>query len=350
MPVRKLLRWLMPALAAALISACGSDEAPLVGGPVQWRFAIEETAGSVQDAYAQRFKQLIEEKSGGEIAVSIYPYGTLGTSDQVTELTSMGSVQFAMASPGHLGKLMPEVQVFLLHFVLTDDPAVNEAALNDPVLLARLDELYTEKGFRLLSVYSDGWMVWTTRGPVREPKDFEGVKMRVMTSPLLLAAYEAYGASPTPLPYGEVYSGLQLKMIDGQVNPVFAIQEMSFYEVTDWMTFGRQAPFIATAIASAEFYNGLSEELRAMVDETIAELQPYIFEAQQRYNTERLDMIRAAKPELKIVEKLAPEERDKFRAASLPVRERFIEMAGPRGEEILNELLAAVERAKDQAQ
>ena len=54
-----------------------------------------------------------------------------------------------------------------------------------------------------------------------------------MTSPLLWRAYDAYGASPTPLPYSEVYSGLQLHMIDGQVNPIFAIEEMSFYEVTD---------------------------------------------------------------------------------------------------------------------
>ena len=83
--------------------------------PPVWRFAIEETSGSVQDAYAQRFKELVEEKSGGKVIVKVYPYGTLGTSDQLSELLYNGSLQFAMASPGHIGKMIPEVQVLLLH-------------------------------------------------------------------------------------------------------------------------------------------------------------------------------------------------------------------------------------------
>ena len=338
----KRIVWLLWMVLA--LSGCGG--APLAGGPEQWRFAIEETAGSVQDAYAQRFKQLIEEKSGGEIAVSIYPYGTLGTSDQVTELTGMGTMQFAMASPGHLGKLIPEVQVFLLHFVLSDAAEVNEAALNDPQLIGKLSALYDDKGFRLLSVYSEGWMVWTTQKEIRRPADFKGVKMRVMTSPLLLAAYDAYGASPTPLPYGEVYSGLQLNMIDAQVNPVFAIQEMSFYEVTDYMIFARHAPFITTAVTNAAFYERLSPERRAMVDETIAELRDYIFEEQRRYNRERLDIIRERKPELNIIDNLSEEERASFREASMAVREKFVDLAGPGGKAILDELVAAVQRAK----
>ncbi|MBI1318579.1 MAG: C4-dicarboxylate ABC transporter [Candidatus Hydrogenedens sp.] len=344
--MRKRILLCLASLSAAVFSACSQEAPVLIGGPEQWRFAIEETAGSVQDAYAQRFKQLIEEKSGGEIEVSIYPYGTLGTSDQVTELLGMGTVQFAMASPGHLGTLMPEVQVFLLHFVLSDDPVANEAALNDPDLRKELNVIYGEKGLRLLSVYSEGWMVWTTQKEIRRPVDFAGVKMRVMTSPLLLAAYEAYGASPTPLPYGEVYSGLQLHMIDGQVNPVFAIQEMSFYEVTDWMISPRHAPFITTAVTNEGFYQSLPPARKKLVDETIAELRPYIFEEQQRYNRERMDLILERKPGLQVVDNLSAEERAEFRDASMGVRDQFVRMAGPRGEKVLNLLLRAVKRAK----
>ena len=69
----------------------------------EWKFAIEEIEGSVQDAYAQKFKELIEQKTGGEVTVTIYPYGTLGTSADLTELVTQGAIQFANASPGHLG-------------------------------------------------------------------------------------------------------------------------------------------------------------------------------------------------------------------------------------------------------
>lgn len=328
------------------LSACGPNAAR-ENAPEPWRFAIEETRGSVQDAYATKFKELIEKKSGGAIEVSVYPYGTLGTSDHVTEQLAMGTVQFAMASPGHLGKLIPEVQVFLLHFLLSDDESVNNRALGDPVLKKAFDALYEEKGLSLLSILTEGWMVWTTQKPVRRPEDFAGVKIRTMTSPLLLAAYEAYGASPTPLPYGEVYSGLQLNMIDAQVNPIFAIEEMSFYEVVNYLIFARHAPFVATVVSNKAFLAGLSDERRAMVLETIDELQPYNLRIQQQFNAERLGIIRAKKPTIEIISNLTEEERAAFREASEVVYDQYIEMAGPRGQAMLDEVRAAVARAQE---
>jgi len=316
------------------------------GAPVRWHFAIEETQGSVQDEYAQEFKRRIEKKSGGAIEVSVYPYGTLGTSDQVTELLAMGTVQFAMASPGHLGTLIPEVQVFLLHFLLTDDEATNNRALGDPALKKAFDALYEEKGLALLSILSEGWMVWTTQEPVRTPADFAGVKMRTMTTPLLLAAYQAYGANPTPLPYGEVYSALQLNMIDAQVNPVFAIQEMSFYEVVNFLIFARHAPFVTTVASNSEFLAALKESDRALVVETIRELQPFNLEVQQRFNKERLALIKESKPDIEIIANLTEEERAAFREASQPVYDQFVAMAGPRGAAMLEEVRAAVARAQ----
>jgi len=261
----------------------------------------------------------------------------------------MGTIEFAMASPGHIGTLIPEVQALLLHFILTDDDEVNRRALEDPELLDLFDTLYAEKNFRLLSIFSEGWMVWTTRRPVHRIEDFSGMRIRVMTSPLLIAAYRAYGASPTPLPYGEVYSALQLNMIDAQVNPVFAIQEMSFYEVSDYMVFGRHAPFIATSVTNKAFYDGLPPERRELVDTVVAELNPHLFEVQRQFNAERLDLIRERKPSLNIVESLDDAEWERFREASLPVRDRFVELAGPRGAEVLAALEAAVARAQEAA-
>lgn len=339
-------RFFAPLLAAAALALAACDAALIAPDTEQWRFAIEEPRGSVQDAYAQRFKEIIEERTGGAVQVTVYPYGTLGTSDHVTELLRMGTVQFAMASPGHLGTLIPEVQVLLLHFVLSDDPDVNRRVLGDPELRAAFRALYQEKGLDLLSIFSEGWMVWTGNRALRTPADFAGFRMRTMTSPLLLAAYRAYGASPSPLPYGEVYSALQLNMIDGQVNPVFAIQEMSFYEVSSHMIFARHAPFVATAAANRAFIEGLEPERRAMVMEVIAEVDAYVDEVQRAYNAERLDLITERRPGLEIVTELTEAEREAFREASLPVRDMFVRLAGPRGAEILELLLETVARAE----
>jgi len=327
-------------LVTIALSACGSRDANT------WRFAIEETRGSVQDAYAQQFAKLIEAKSGGKIKVIVYPYGALGTSDQTTELLYNGSIQLVMASPGHLGKLIPEVQVFSLHYVFSGDDAVDNHALADPELRASFNELYREKNFVLLSMYTEGAMVWTTNKAIRKPSDFDGVKMRTMTSPILLADYEAYGASPTPLPYGEVYSALQLNMIDGQVNPIFAIQEMSFYEVTSYLIFAGQAQFVTSAMTNAEFYDRLEPEERGWIDDSIAELQPYIFGVQQKLNRDRLQKILADKPSLHVIH-LTDAERAKFREASQSVHQGFASDVGPSGRRILDQLEAAVSRAAE---
>jgi len=308
-----------------------------------WRFAIEETQGSVQDAYAQEFKRRIEEKSGGAIEVRVFPYGTLGTSDDLTEQLRMGSIQFAMASPGHLGKMIPEVQVFLLHFLFSDDNRVNQRALADPALRSQFETLYREKGLDLLSIFPEGWMVWTTKKDVRSPEDFSGVKIRTMTSPLLLEAYRAYGASPQAMPYSEVYGALQLNMIDAQVNPVFAIEEMSFYEVTSHMIFARHAQFITTAVANPKFLDGLDDEHRKMVSEVVQELDAFIFDVQEDYNAKRIDVIEAKKPDMEIVE-LNESQRAAFRTASLPVRQYFRELDAGNGA-ILDAILAAIDRA-----
>lgn len=318
---------------------------PAHGDVEIWRFAIEETPGSVQDAYAQRFAERVAERTDGAVRVIVYPYGALGTSDHITEQLHMGTLQLAMSSPGHLGKLIPEVQAFLLHFVLDPDPAVNARALRDPELRAFLDELYEEKGLAFLTAFGEGPMAWTTREPVRRPEDFDGVRMRVMTSPLLLASYAAYGASPTPLPYGEVYSGLQLHMIDGQVNPVFAIEEMSFYEVTDVLTFPHHAEFVTTVAASPAFLEGLTPARRQMLEAIVDELQLEIFEVQSRVNGERLDAIRERRPELEVVD-LDADEQARFRDAARPVRDEYLELAGPRGAELLDRIEGAVRRAR----
>ncbi|QDT29207.1 2,3-diketo-L-gulonate-binding periplasmic protein YiaO precursor [Gimesia panareensis] len=336
---------------ALLCTSCGAEVTASTDQPTQWRFAIEETIGSVQHQYAMKFKELIEERSNGEIEVTIYPYGTLGTSDQITELVDMEVVQFAMASPGHLGKLIPEVQVFLLHFLFSDDDEINNQVLNkDPRLQKTFDELYARKRLKLLSIFSEGWQVWTMKEPVHQPEDFSGVKMRVMTSPLLIAAYKAYGASPTPLPYSEVYSGLQLNMIDGQENPVFAIQEMNFYEVTDWMIFARHAPFITTAVTNRDFFDSLPPERQQLVTGVVADLNDYILKVQKEFNQERLELIRKNKPKLKIITELTPDAREAFRKASQPVRDKFIKMTGEDGRELLKELQQTIQEYEDQKQ
>lgn len=367
-------------LLAALVlgfAGCGSGAAEPRTQALVWRFAIEESKGGVQHRYAMRFKELVESRTDGRVEVVVYPVGTLGTSTQITEQLAMGVLEFAMASPGSLGKFIPQLQVFLLHFVFPERPGELRQVLADSRLTTAIDPLYAAKGLELMALFAEGQMAWTLKDAVRTPADFAGVKMRVMTSPILLAAYGAYGASPTPMPYAEVYSGLQLNMIDGQVNPVFAIERQKFHEVTDWLVFPGHAAFITTAAANQAFLEGLPDDLRTIVTDTFRELGPWIFAEQTGLEAQRLAVILRDKqrqrqtlhlcgdvmslldalPEedrrdlvddneyLVLEPPLSDEEVAAFRAASLKVRDHYLRLGGPGAEALLEQILTLSRQA-----
>jgi len=335
--MRKFALTLFAAAAAIGLTAPAPAQAE------EWKFALEEIEGSVQDMYAQEFKRMVEERTGGDVTVTIYPYGQLGTSADLTELTQGGVVQLTFASPGHLGTLIPEVQVFSLHYLLSQNNEVNKAFLgSSPVIYEGLSEEFAAHDLKLITMFPEGEMVWTTNKPIRSPEDFDNFKMRTMVSPILLAAYEALGASPTPMPYGEVYGGLQLGMIDGQVNPIFAIQEMKFYEVSDYLIFAGQQQFTTTVVANQWWFDGLSPERQALVTGIQSDLLDYIYAQQDEMNAERLEMIKTDKPDLQII-RLTAEEREAFEQASMGARERFVEMTGEDGRAILDAVVSGIE-------
>jgi TRAP-type C4-dicarboxylate transport system substrate-binding protein len=245
--------------------------------------------------------------------------------------------------------MVPEIQVFSVPYLLSENNAVNKQVLTEsPVIYETLQEDFHDKGLHVLTMYPEGEMVWTTNKEIRTPDDFANFKMRTMVSPMLVAAYEAYGASPTPMPYGEVYGGLQLGQIDGQVNPIFAIEEMKFYEVTDYMIFSGEQQFTTTVVTNADWYQAdLSDEHKQILDETLAELADYIFKVQDEFNQERLEKIKQEKPDMEMIV-LTADEQEPFRERSQQAREAFVEMTGDEGKQILDALVADIEAAEEE--
>src|SRR5690606_32974770 len=154
--IRKLTT--LTAATAALLGFAGTAAADT------WKYAIEEALHEVQGVYATKFKEHIEANSDHE--VEIYPFGTLGESADTTELAQLGAIQFVDASPGFTGSLIPELQVFLLPYVLPEDPDVladffdTSATIND-----KLASLYEEKSLKLIDMFPEGEVVMTTKEP-----------------------------------------------------------------------------------------------------------------------------------------------------------------------------------------
>ncbi|WP_315980240.1 TRAP transporter substrate-binding protein DctP [Aliamphritea spongicola] len=263
---------------------------PVLSQAEEWKFAIEEIPGSIMDAYAQEFKRKIETKTNGDITVNVYPLGSLGTPTEMVEQTADSVVHFANVSVGNLGTIVPESQVFLLPYTLPSEPAaISEMLTTSKVIYNDLGEDFASKGLKLHTMYSEGPQVWTTNKEVRKPADLDNFKMRVMVSPILLKAYEDLGANPTPLPFGEVYGALQLKIVDGQINPVPTIEEMKFYEVTDYMIWAGEQELVTTIVSGTDWYETLTPEKQQLITETMTEMRGFIDDVVTRFNQEKLE-------------------------------------------------------------
>jgi tripartite ATP-independent transporter DctP family solute receptor len=314
--------------------------APLSAWAENWKFAIEEIPGSIMDAYAQEFKSRIEAATDGDVTVTVYPMGTLGTPTETVEQAADGVIQFTNVSIGNLGTIVPESQVFLLPYLLPSDPAaISDILSGSDTIYGDLNDDFRKRGLEVMTMYSEGPQVWTTNREIRTPEDFSNFKMRVMVSPILLETYKNMGASPTPLPFGEVFGALQLGAVDGQVNPIPTIEEMKFYEVTSHLIWAGEQELVTTVVAGSDWFETLNPERQQLVRDTMAGMTGFIDGVVTDFNQKRLDIIKEAKPEIGLVV-LNEEERGVFRDRSGDTAAAYVETAGARGQELLDALQA----------
>ena len=342
---KKLLLLTVSLIVVMIVFAgCGNNDDSNTDGQTKvWKLAHQESTGTVFDNYAHHFADLVSEKTNGRISVEVYPVGQLGDTGTQVEMLMNGGVQFGILAAGDVGDMFPATQALSLNFVFSDNDDVNSAVLTQGEATKYLNNLFLDKNITTYDWLSLGNMQWTSNKPLHTLKDFKGFKMRIMASPIIAANYEALGASPTPMAFTETYSGLQLKTVEGTEQPLNAIQEMKFYEVQDYITMSNHAQMASFMAMNSDFYNGLSDEDKALLDEIKPEMEAFAKENLQQMLTEKFDAIKDTKPEIK-VEELTEEERQAFIEASLPVRDRIEEFGGKEAKEVLELLLTDVEK------
>lgn len=304
-----------------------------------WRFGLEEIEGSVQAKYAEAFKELIEEKSSGDITVQLLPYGKWGSSySELYDAIQGGAIQIGFGS-GALGGTVPESQLLSLNFVMPTDQLETVKVLNSPEFIDSepWQQSFRQRGLVPLAELAEGYQVWTSNKALQTPADMNNLAIRVMDNSLLRSTYKAYSASPITIAYGELYSALQQGQADGNIQPVFAHEEMGFYEVQKNMIFAGQAQFVATLMGNLDWYEGLSDKEQAMLKDVTQALVQTGHDIQTKFNQERLDTIKS-KSDINMIE-LNDEQQDAFRKLAEPVRQVFIEEVGERGKQSLDILL-----------
>lgn len=327
------------AIAAIVVSSAVAAKAD------NWKYAFEESLTEVQGIYAQKFKEEIEKNS--DHTIQLFPYGTLGESADIMEQAQAGILQFVDQSPGFTGALIPEAQVFFVPYLLpTDQDHLSRFYKQSKAINEDFLKLYADQGLELLVMFPEGEVAMTTKSPVTSCADLNEVKFRVMTNPLLVESYKAFGATPTPLPWGEVYGGLQTNIIQGQENPTFFLYSTKIYEVTDHITYAGHNNFTTAVMANKDFYEGLGDADKKVVQDAVDVAYDFIVDYQKGLADQELKKIMEAKPEMTVTV-LNDEQRRCFQEAAVVVEAKFIEMTGDSGKAILDQLKADLEATKN---
>jgi TRAP-type transport system periplasmic protein len=330
----KLLKTL---LATALVAA-----SLLPGAHAQERtikFAFQNQKEHPQAQGAQKFADLVAAKTGGRIAVKLFPGGTLGGDLQTVSALQGGTVEMTVLNAGILSAQAKEFGIYDFPFLFAS-PQEADAVTDGPFGKKLLDKLaaknlvglgYWELGFRNLT---------NSKRPITKAEDIAGLKIRVIQSPIYIDMFNALGANAVPMPFPELYTAMEQKAVDGQENPVSTILSSKFAEVQKHLTITRHMYNPQAVIVSKKFWDSLNPADQKAVTEAMAEATAFQRSVSRSQADVALEELKKAGMQ---VTEFSPAEVDKLRAKVRPVVEKHSDKVGA---ETVQEVYATLARLR----
>lgn len=231
----------------------------------------------------EKFAEIAEKLSGGNLEVKIFHSGQLG--DQQTSLLSVMRGDLEMAGDGapswfaDLGG-MPEMGVLNSAYVFRDLDHMY-SVMHSPLVTEWFDTLAEKTNMRVLDTWYLGTRELNTTekaGPIYKPEDLKGMKIRMPNNEAFLEMGKALGANPTPLGFGEVYLALRSGTIEGQDNPLPTDLAAKFVEVTKYIVLTDHSIGMINPVISEKFWQSLPDEYKTYIEKALLVARYYMNE------------------------------------------------------------------------
>lgn len=204
------------------------------------------------------FQRILDEKSGGKLQIKIFPDGQLGSEREALELLQIGSVAMTKVSAASMSSFAPEYQVLTIPYIFRDSThlfKVLEGNIGKEILAGGSEFL-----LRGLCYYDAGSRSFYAREkPIEAPSDLKGMKIRVMNDKLAVDMVGVLGGSATPMAYGELYTALQQKVVDGAENNIPSFVTSNHYEICKYYTFDEHTMVPDVVVIGTKFWESLSD-------------------------------------------------------------------------------------------
>ncbi len=260
------------------------------GAGMTIKLAVVTKPGSAQNIAAEKFKELIEKRSKGEIKVKIFHSASLGNETEILQQVQMNSIQMAIVTGGPFDTFDPMARVINYPFLFKDYEQVDRVL--DGLLGAELLKSLESSGFKGLCFSENGFRNLTNnRRPVKTADDLKGLKIRVMNSAIHKAIWQSLGANPTPMPW-PIYTELEQGVIDGQENPLWVMEVYKFYEIQKYMSLTRHVYSYHIDVASLIWWNSLDAKTKEMIQKAMIDAAIYQRGDNRSKNAARLKFLK----------------------------------------------------------
>jgi tripartite ATP-independent transporter DctP family solute receptor len=290
----------------------------------------------------QKFAEILAAKSGGKLKVREFAASQLGNEMQQQSALRGGTQEMLSASTTSLASVVNEFGLLDLPFLVsTTDQA--DALVAGPFGQAMIEGL-PAKDLVGLGYWGLGFRNTTnSTRPITKVEDFAGLKLRVIPNPVYLDTFKAFKANPVPMNFGELYTALENKTVDGQENPYTVILSNKFYEVQKYVSATNHTFTQNILLISKKFWDKLSAEEQAMIRAAIVEASAYQRE-QTRIQSEKA--LAELKAKGMTFNEIAPAEYARMQAATKDIAGKFSAELDPAKVKLFNEELERIRKAK----
>ncbi len=234
-----------------------------------WTFKLGN-ATAPDHAYnvgARKYAELVAQRTGNKVKIDIYPATQLGSERDLVEGLQLGTVDLVVTSTGPVGGFVPKMFVVDLPFLFRDREHAYKV-LDGPIGKGLLDA-FSAKGIKGIAFWENGFRQITNNvRPIEKPEDLKGIKIRTMENKIHLATFRAFGASPTPMAWGEVYTALQQKTIDAEENPIAIIYTAKLVEVQKYLALTGHFYSPSPLLMSEKAFRSLPNDIQKVMLDT----------------------------------------------------------------------------------
>ena len=241
---------------------------------------------------AEKFKQLVEERTNGRVTIQHAAQATQGDDMEMLTALRLGTMAFSANAQGPMSTIVPEFAAIGLPFLFESLPQA-WAVLDGPIGQELADKARAQ-GLEVIAYWDNGIRyVTNNKRPVNTPEDLAGLKLRTPPAPMTVDIFQALGANPEPLAFSELYMALQQGVFDGQENPAMNIHGAKLYEVQKHLSKTGHVYETTPVVASKMVWDSLPEEDRKIIREAAIEAGKFQRELVQSSNQEFLDKLAA---------------------------------------------------------